>query len=187
MISTTEVVFTKAINGLGNMSIRPFNLEADIDLLYSWVSQPYAKYWGMLAYTKEQVKADYKEVGNNPNHHVYIGMLNDKPVFLMERYKASEDIIAKHYDALENDYGMHILVAPAEKRIPQFTWHVFSTVMHYFFSLPFVNRVVVEPDKHNKKIHVLNKKAGFVYEKDIELPNKTASLAFCTKESFLKA
>ena len=104
----------------------------------------------------------------------------------MERYKASEDVIAKHYDALENDYGMHILVAPAEKKIPQFTWHVFSTVMTYFFSLPFVNRVVVEPDMNNEKIHVLNKKAGFEYQKNITLSHKVASLAFCTKEAFEK-
>lgn len=184
MISTTTTIFSKEIEGLGMISIRPFDIENDIDLLYSWVTKPYAKYWGMLDLSKEQVKADYQELVENPNHHAYIGMLNNKPVFLMERYKASEDIIAKHYKAAEDDYGMHILVAPAEKRIPQFTWHVFSTVMDYFFSLPFVNRVVVEPDKNNEKIHVLNKKAGFIYQKDIELPHKIASLAFCSREDY---
>ena len=185
MVSTKEIVFTKEIKGLGVMSIRPFDIEADINLLYDWVTKPYAKYWGMLDKTIEEVKAEYQEIEDSLHHHTFIGMLNDEPVFLMERYKASEDIIAKHYEALDDDYGMHILVAPVEKRIPQFTWHVFSTVMHYFFSLPFVNRVVVEPDKNNEKIHVLNKKAGFVYQKDIELPHKTASLAFCTREGFL--
>lgn len=187
MIAAHQEVFTRTISGLGTMSIRPFDINADIELLYSWVTKPYAKYWGMLEQSIEEVRASYQEIEDNPHHDTFIGLLNGTPVFLMERYKASEDIIAKHYEALDSDYGMHILVAPAEKKIPQFTWHVFSTVMEYFFSLPYVNRVVVEPDANNEKIHVLNKKAGFVYQKEIELPYKTAALAFCTEELYKKA
>ncbi len=186
MISTSEAVFKKEIIGLGEISIRPIELKNDINTLYSWVKKPYAKYWGMLEQSKEEAFKAYQELEENPHHHTYIGMLNDEPIFLMERYKASEDVIAKHYNALENDYGMHILVAPAEKKISQFTWHVFSTIMEYFFSLSFVNRVVVEPDMNNEKIHVLNKKAGFIYDKNITLEDKIASLAFCTREDFLK-
>ncbi|WP_442267595.1 GNAT family N-acetyltransferase [Tenacibaculum sp. ZS6-P6] len=187
MISTTTVIFSKDIPDVGKMSIRPINLEEDINFLYEWVTKPYAKYWGMLGQTLAEIKQAYQEIEENKNHHTFIGLLNEVPIFLMERYKASEDEISNHYNALLDDYGMHILVAPVEKRIPQFTWHVFSTVMEYFFSLPFVERVVVEPDKNNEKIHVLNKKAGFIYEKDIELSHKIASLAFCTRESFQKA
>ncbi|WP_299680570.1 GNAT family N-acetyltransferase [uncultured Tenacibaculum sp.] len=187
MISTDTVIFSKDIPDVGKMSIRPINLEEDINFLHHWVTQPYAKYWGMLGQTIEEVKEAYQEIEDNANHHTFIGLLNNVPVFLMERYKAQEDEIAAHYNALPNDYGMHILVAPVEKRIPQFTWYVFSTIMEYFFSLPFVKRVVVEPDKNNEKIHVLNKKAGFIYDKDIELSHKIASLAFCTKESFQEA
>ncbi len=186
MMFTTETIFKKAIVGLGEISLRPINLDKDIDVLYRWVKQPYAKYWGMLNQTKEEVLNAYKELEENPNHNTYIGVLNNKPIFLMERYKATTDVIANHYNALENDYGMHILVAPAEKKISEFTWHVFTTVMEYFFSLPFVGRVVVEPDVNNEKIHVLNKKAGFIYQKNIKLDHKIASLAFCTKESFQK-
>ncbi|SNR14487.1 GNAT family N-acetyltransferase [Tenacibaculum jejuense] len=187
MISTNTVIFSKDIPNVGKISIRPIHLDEDINFLHEWLTMPYAKYWGMLEYTLDQVKQSYLEIEDNENHHAFIGLLNDVPVFLIERYKASEDVIAAHYDALLGDYGMHILVAPAEKRIPQFTWYVFSTVMEYFFSLSFVERVVVEPDKNNEKIHVLNKKAGFVYDKDIQLSDKIASLAFCTRESFQEA
>ncbi|WP_218134024.1 GNAT family N-acetyltransferase [Tenacibaculum sp. MAR_2009_124] len=182
-----QQIFSKEIEGVGRIVLRPIHLKDDIDILYSWVKQPYAKYWGMLDFSKEQVYNSYDEIEKNPHHHTYIGMLNDRPIFLMERYKASEDIIAKHYDFKLNDYGMHILVAPVEKRIPQFTWCVFSTIMDYFFSLPYVERVVVEPDANNKKIHKLNMKAGFVYQKEIKLPHKVASLAICTKQSYEEA
>jgi len=184
MVEAYQKVFSKEITGVGIISIRPFQLETDIPMLHSWVTQPYAKYWGMLEKSVEEVRAEYQEIENSPHHHSYIGMLNDTPVFLMEQYKASEDIIAKYYDVQENDYGMHVLVAPVEKRVPQFTWHVFSTIIDYFFSLPFIERIVVEPDVNNEKIHVLNKKAGFEYQKEIELSHKKAALAFCTKEMY---
>lgn len=187
MISTNQIVFSREIEGIGSISIRPIQLDSDIDTLFSWVTKPYAKYWGMLGQTIDEVKQSYQEIEENNHHHTYIGLLNDTPIFLMERYKASEDIISSHYEALDDDYGMHILVAPVEKRIPKFTWEVFRTVMEYFFSLSFVNRVVVEPDKNNDKIHLLNKKAGFVYQKEIELPHKVASLAFCTKKLYQEA
>lgn len=188
MIAAIEQqIFKKEINGLGTFVLRPLKLETDIDTIYEWVTKPYAKYWGMLSATKEDVYNAYEELERNPHHYTYIGLLNNSPVFLMERYKASEDIIANHYSAELNDYGMHVLVAPVRKKIPQFTWHVFSTIMDYFFSLPYVGRVVVEPDVNNEKIHLLNKKAGFVYQKEIELPHKVAALAICTQENYANA
>ncbi|WP_417785603.1 GNAT family N-acetyltransferase [Tenacibaculum sp.] len=187
MVQTFQKVFSKEITGLGVISIRPFQLEIDTPMLHSWVTKPYAKYWGMLDKSLEEVRAEYQEIENSPHHHSYIGMLNDTPVFLMEQYKASKDIIANYYDVQENDYGMHVLVAPVEKRMPQFTWHVFSTIIDYFFSLPQIERIVVEPDVNNDKIHTLNKKAGFEYQKEVELPHKKAALAFCTREMYQSA
>ncbi|AZJ34339.1 GNAT family N-acetyltransferase [Tenacibaculum singaporense] len=187
MVQTYQTVFSKKITGLGIISIRPFQLETDTLMLHSWVTKPYAKYWGMLEKSLEEVRAEYQEIEKSPHHYSYIGMLNDAPVFLMEQYKASEDIIANYYDVQEKDYGMHVLVAPVEKRIPQFTWHVFSTIIDYFFSVPQIERIVVEPDVNNEKIHTLNRKAGFVYQKEIELPHKKAALAFCTKTMYQSA
>ncbi|CAL2078180.1 Alcaligin biosynthesis complex, short chain [Tenacibaculum sp. 190524A02b] len=186
-IQIEQEVFSKKIVGIGVITLRPLNLKKDVEIIHNWVTQPYAKYWDMLTSTKEEVLQAYKELDENPHHHVYIGTLDDEPIFLMERYKASEDIIGELYNARLNDYGMHVLVAPVQKRIPKFTWHVFSTIMDYFFSLPYVERVVVEPDENNDKIHVLNKKAGFVYQGTIQLPNKVAALAICTREDYEKA
>lgn len=188
MNTTVEsAVFSKDIEGLGTIHLRPLDLQKDITMLHEWVTLPYAKYWDMLNHSEKEVFESYQEIENNPNHHTFIGVLDGQPIFLMEQYKASEDLIGKYYDAQPNDYGMHILVGPPQKRISNFTWHIFSTIMDYFFSLAFVDRVVVEPDANNEKIHVLNKKAGFQYEKEVELPHKRAALAFCTRESYENA
>ena len=112
-----------------------------------------------------------------------MGFFNGKPAFLVEFYKAKEDRIGAYYEAGEGDYGFHILMAPVEKRIPDFTFHVFKVIMDFMFSEDKVERLIVEPDARNEKIHVLNKRAGFEYQGVVELPEKTAHLAFCTRET----
>ncbi|WP_459212331.1 GNAT family N-acetyltransferase [Aquimarina rhabdastrellae] len=187
MNSTQTIVYSRVIKGLGCIQLRPLDMDTDITVIHDWVNKPYAKYWGMqdtsLAYVKEQ----YQEIEDNPYHDTFIGVLNDTPIFLMERYKASQDLIAQYYDAQDGDYGMHILVGPPDNYIPKFTWHVFTTIMFFLFDNKTTQRVVVEPDINNQKIHLLNTKAGFVYQKEIKLPHKTAHLAFCTSENFAKA
>ncbi len=182
-----KTLFSKRIANFGTIELRSLALERDIDIIYDWVKRPYATYWGMVGDTRDTVYETYKKLIALPYHEVYIGYYQGMPAFLMEKYKASEDRITSYYTVAEGDYGMHILVAPPKQKIHGFTWHVFTTVLDFFFSQPSVERIVVEPDINNKKIHRLNKKAGFLYQKEIELPEKTAALAFCTLPQYLKA
>jgi len=185
--NSSDIIFSRTIDGFGEVSLRPMNIEKDAEFLFDWVTRPYAKYWGMLDNTIEDVHKAYKELETRDNYQVLIGVYNNIPVFLTEVYKADKDDISKYYDAKEDDYGMHILVGPPEQQIHNFTWNVFTTVLEFMFSQSQIKRVVVEPDVRNEKIHVLNKKAGFIYDKEVQLPHKKAALAFCTRTTYKKA
>ncbi|EZH73567.1 hypothetical protein ATO12_16650 [Aquimarina atlantica] len=183
----TTTVFSRTITGLGDIHLRLLDIEKDIEIIHDWVTRPYATYWGMQEYTLEEVRLAYQEIVESGHHNAFIGILNNRPIFLMERYLAVKDPISAYYEVQEGDCGMHILVSPIKKKIPNFTWHIFSTILEYLFSDPQTHRIVVEPDVRNEKIHVLNKRAGFQYHKEIELPHKTAALAFCDKKDYEKA
>ncbi|MEW7278715.1 GNAT family N-acetyltransferase [Aquimarina sp. 2201CG1-2-11] len=183
-IEIPNSLFSRTIEGFGTINLRPFNLEQDIDIIYDWVTRPYATYWGMTTKTIEEVIQEYRTLSSLPHYEVLIGMYKGKPAFLMEKYKASEDRIASYYQVKEGDFGMHILVGPPDHKIAGFTWNVFTTIQAYFFAQPHVVRMVVEPDVRNEKIHALNKKAGFRYQKEIELPEKRATLAFCERADY---
>ncbi|MDU4290371.1 GNAT family N-acetyltransferase [Mixta calida] len=170
----------------GEFTLRPMTA-ADVPLIHRWVTQDYARFWGMQNDTLEQVAAFYQQLTADNPQAAIIGLCNGEPVFLMECYQAQQDEVGKHYPARPDDYGMHILIAPAEKPVAQFSWQVFSTVMDYLFSLPQVRRVVVEPDVRNEKIHRLNKRAGFRYQHTIDMGHKTAWLAFCQREDYQHA
>ncbi|PZL85371.1 transcriptional regulator [Pantoea sp. ARC270] len=182
---SSSVLFS-ARRPAGLFTLRPMQA-SDAPLIHSWVTRDYARFWGMQQQSLEQVAAFYQTLTAKDPKAALIGCCNDEPICLIECYRACDDEIGKFYPAAPDDYGMHILIAPASKPIRAFSWQVFSLVMDYMFSRPEVNRVVVEPDVRNEKIHVLNRRAGFRYQHTLDLGHKTAWLAFCQREDYQHA
>lgn len=163
---------------------RALDLERDVSMLLEWVTDAHAKYWGMLDVTEEDLIVTYKHLLSTPDYKVYIGEINGTATFMVESYDPKFDFIGTYYQVQDGDCGMHILVKRPKERIPGFTWHIFSSIMDFLFEHEKCKRIVVEPDVENEKIHRLNKRAGFRYQKQLFLPHKTAFLAFCTLEDY---
>jgi len=181
----TDVVFVKTIPGLGVFELRPIDMENDIPLIHNWVNRDYAIYWEMNGFSVEEVKNTYYNILEKTQ--VYIGVFNGREAFLLECYDPQNDVVGKYYASQKGDKGMHILVAPSEKSIRNFTWNIFTVILDFIFSDAKSQRIVVEPDARNHKIHLLNKRAGFVFQHVLELPHKKAHLEFCTREDYYKA
>lgn len=179
------VLFKKEIEEFGILELRLFNIELDLPIIYEWVNLEYAVYWGMNHLSYDEVKKIYENLIKNTS--VYIGLFNGEISFLLECYNPFKDNIKDYYTVREGDIGMHILVGPPKTRITGFTWNIFKFIMSFIFTDTKIQRVVVEPDIRNVKIHELNRKAGFEFQKIIVFPHKKAHLEFCTKENFIKA
>ncbi|WP_275445759.1 MULTISPECIES: GNAT family N-acetyltransferase [unclassified Halomonas] len=182
-----QLSFTHDVPGLGRFHLRAVRLPDDIALIHDWVSREYAHFWGMNGDSAAQVQAFYQAMHDSPHSQAFLGAFEDRPAFLVECYQPEHDPIGAHYPVQPGDRGMHFLVAPVETRIHRFSWGVLSTVMHLMFSAADTRRVVVEPDVNNARIHPLNRRAGFAYDRQVALPEKTAHLAFCTRAQFQAA
>jgi len=182
-----KTIFSKKIPNLSEFIIKPLELNIHAKFIHEWVNRDYARFWQMQGTSLEQVIAAYQKLQHLNDYQIYFGYFNEEPIFLLECYHPRNTVLAEKYQVEESDYGMHILIAPPERKIKSFTSYVFITVMEFIFCDKNIQRVVVEPDIRNEKIHTLNKKMGFVYEKKIILPEKEAYLAFCTREQFQKS
>jgi siderophore synthetase component/RimJ/RimL family protein N-acetyltransferase len=178
-------VFEKVVPELGTFRLRPLQSPDDLVVIHRWVSHEHARYWGLLGKSLEEVVAAYQEISRRAD--VYLGFFGPAPAFLLETYWPGRDPVGQHYDVQASDRGLHLLVAPPEQRLAGFTWAVFATAMDLLFSDPTVERIVVEPDIRNGRIHALNRRAGFRYQRVVELPGKTAHLAFCTRAHYAQA
>ncbi|TCO34272.1 RimJ/RimL family protein N-acetyltransferase [Kribbella steppae] len=182
-----EPSYRRFVAGIGTLSLRPFDLTEDVTTLHSWVTQPYAQYWGLLNASVEDVHAEYLRIERTGHHRAFLGEHDGRPAFLMERYEPAYDAVGTLYDVAPGDIGMHVLVAPPEFRIPGFTGAIFETILDSLFIDPLVDRIVVEPDVRNTKIQALNKRMGFRKHSIVDLPDKQAWLSFCTRDQYAEA
>ncbi|HVI46124.1 MAG TPA: GNAT family N-acetyltransferase [Chitinophaga sp.] len=184
-VDKTAFIYSRNIPGLGEFAFRPLAISGDIALIHDWVNRPYAQYWQMQHTTVEQVRTAYAAIIQAGHSHAYMGFYNGQPAFLWESYWAAKDPIGKYYDVQQGDYGLHLLVAPVERSIHRFTYHILRTIIDYILTDPDVRRLIVEPDIRNEKMHVLTRRVGFEYQQQVQLPQKTAYLAFCSREQYL--
>ena len=186
-MSDSGVLQARHIPGIGELAIAAFDIERHAPTAHAWLRSDHARFWGMQSLSAEQIRDYFQQLAAADDFNAFIGLHDDRPTFLMERYAPAAEAIGDHYDVQPGDVGMHVLVAPGEKRIPGFTWAVFVQIMDFLFSDPAVERVVVEPDVANEGIHPINRRAGFVYHRQVDLPGKTAWFATCTREDYAAA
>jgi hypothetical protein len=93
-------------------TFRCLDPHADAPLLHTWVTQPYASFWGMLSSTVDGVVEEYSKIQASGHHHALLGLDGGVPAFLMEEYQPSASPLAAVYAAQPGDMGMHLLVAP---------------------------------------------------------------------------
>lgn len=171
-----------------SFTFRCLDPESDAELLHSWVTRPYAAFWGMQSATVADVVEEYSTIQSSGHHHALLGLDDGVPAFLMEEYLPAFSPLAGLYAEQPGDIGMHLLVGPpAGPPRTGYTAAVMETVLDRLFAKDRVERVVVEPDARNHKIHVLNERLGFRPAGGIVLPDKQALLSFCTREAFHSA
>lgn len=188
-----QVRFARHAHGVGELALRPLRIPEDIAIVHSWVTREHARFWGMQELDVAGVEEAYRAITAPDHAETFIGLRDGQPAFLVETYHPKHEPLAAHYDAKQSDRGMHVLLAPTDKPVPGFSWEVFRTIMEFLFREPGVERVVVEPDVRNVRIHALNARAGFVPQRTIELvatpttPGKTALLSFCSRADYVVA
>ena len=176
--------FRRHLPDIGELCLRPLQVDAHAAVAHRWLSSDHAYYWGMQSLSAADVRDYFTQLAASDAGDAFIGLRDGEPAFLMERYDPAAEAIGKHYDVQPGDVGMHVLVAPTDQPIAGFTWSVFTLIMDFLFSDPATARVVVEPDASNDAIHALNRRAGFVYHRQVELPDKIAWFATCTRNDY---
>ncbi|MCW3160296.1 GNAT family N-acetyltransferase [Chryseobacterium oryctis] len=174
-------------NSSMEIGIRAFNIETDLEILYDWVNQDYAKkFWEMEGPIEQLEEAYIKHLGVDYSHP-YIGTLNGEPIFTLELYWAIKDEVGKYYPFQPGDYGFHMLIAPAKKRIKNFSYYALTMCMEHFFSYKQVKRMIGEASVEHQGTHNLITKVGCEFNKALKLPYKTSNLTFLNREMYQEA
>lgn len=169
----------------GNFVIRPLDAARDAPTLHRWFAEPRAAFWNMQDKRVDEVAAFYQAIADSAHADAWLGLdANGASVFLFESYDPAREEVGEHYAVRPGDLGMHLFVGPAATPLPGYTREVFRALMTFLFDRLDAERVVVEPDARNARIHALNRAMGFAYTKTVAFREKSAALAFCTRADF---
>ncbi|MDS1271280.1 GNAT family N-acetyltransferase [Lipingzhangella sp. LS1_29] len=180
----TETVFVRTDPCLGRFSLHHVDRASHIPLLHSWLTHPKSVFWQLGSATQADIEREFTEIEEDPHRLALLGQHDGQPAFLVERYSPQHTPLRHHYQGRTGDTGMHVLVAPTDTPRHGFTRAVLDTVMQWLFATPGVERVVVEPDVRNRKMHRLNAAVGFQIHHTIDLPDKQAYLSTCTRQQY---
>ncbi|WNF27626.1 GNAT family N-acetyltransferase [Streptomyces sp. C11-1] len=176
-------VHEQKVEGFGTVRLVPVDPAADAGLLHGWVTEERARFWGMADHTREQVQEIYEFVASLPTHHAYLALRDGVPAALFQTYEPDADPVGECYDVQPGDFGIHLLIAPAEGEgaVKGYTDALLTAFIGYVFSDPAHLRVVVEPDARNEKALARMVRVGFELGPEIKKPEKTARLAFLSR------
>jgi len=166
------------------IAFRSFDLDRDLDTIYEWVHQPYAKRFWQLNACKDELRALYTEIQTNLQTHSFVGLSNQQLVCQIDLYNTVADELKDHTEHHPGNCGLHILMLPPRQLSKGLSECMLRTFVQFYFSFPAANCLYGEPDCRNTAANMLAKKAGFHFLKQVTLTNKTANLYEITKEQF---
>ena len=182
--SARDAVYAEELTGLGHLRLIPLSPESDADLLHGWVREDRARFWGMQSMSRDEVRDIYLFVDSLDTHHAFLMALDDEPVGLFQTYEPLQDPVADAYPARPEDAGLHLLLAPATRPVPNFTATLLAGLVRFLLSDPAKDRVVAEPDARNGKAISRFVSFGFEAGAKVQLAEKDAQLVFLTRERF---
>lgn len=167
-----------AITSINGFQFRALDLKQDLPTLQSWFNQEYAQFWGMQGLNLAAIE---NLMAATQHKFALIGEWQGKALFMVELYDPAHDEVGKHYRVAPGDCGVHLIIAPPDgKPISGLSFKVMDAIAQLVLEKLAFNRLMVEPDQLNSKIHRLNSRVGIRYEKAIQLSTKAAFLGFCT-------
>lgn len=183
-LSARASVYEESLPALGRLRLLPLIPEADADLVFSWVREERARFWGMRDLSRDEVRDIYLFLDSLETHHAYLMSVEDQPVGIFQTYEPLEDPVGEAYEARPADTGLHLLLAPAERPVTNFTPTLIGGLIRFLFSDPTKDRVVAEPDARNGKVIQRLQGCGFEPGPKVQLAEKEAQLVFLTRERF---
>ena len=166
------------------IELTPVDPQTDAPLIHSWATEPRGRFWGMGDHTVEDVREVYQFLDGLTTHNAYLIRLDGEPGALVQTYQPDADPVGECYDVQPGDFGLHFMMAPPDKAVPGFTVVMMTVLADFAFRDPAVRRLVVEPDARNDKAIDRMVRFGFEPGELIELPHKTARLAFLEREVY---
>jgi hypothetical protein len=171
-------------SGQSELSLQKMNPEIDLPLVFEWVNQPYAiPFWQMNG-SYQQLADAFINMEQSYGELSLAGYRHGELVCQLDIYDPFTDPIKDCYSPLKGDMGVHLLVAPGKKPVPDFTAKLLYFLLECLFRYSGILRIIGEPDEANEAANRLLQKLSFQFHQVIQLPSKKANFYTISRNQF---
>ncbi|MEA5598164.1 GNAT family N-acetyltransferase [Rivularia sp. UHCC 0363] len=164
----------------------PVSLSEDLDKIHKWMNQDYVISFWKLGFDKDKIQQHLEKALADKHQTLYIGFIDDVPMSYWESYWTIDDVISGCYPAKKYDQGIHLLIGDRNFLGKGYALPLLRAMTFFKFKNSPTQKVIAEPDIRNKKMIYIFEKCGFVFQKEILLPDKSAALMFCKRQHFME-
>jgi len=182
------LVYSRHIPHLSSrLSFRGLDAQRDQENLHTWMNNERVNvFWGMKG-PPEAHRQLLQALLADKHAQPLIGEFDGTPFGYFDVYWAKEDKVGQHYDAIDFDRGLHMLVGDDQFRGAHRVAAWLPSLAHYaFLDEPRTERLVCEPRIDNERMIDYLLRFGFTKIGPIDFPHKKALLLILTKDAFLK-
>lgn len=191
--SNLQVVLYRTVYEEKPLRLIHLNLKEHISFMHSWANQYYTtKYWQMEG-DFIQFYNHYEAKLKEGKEIILIAYLEKIPVAQLEVYPVKGSVLNQYIKSGDANLGFHLLMAPYRELLVKLgskakgiSKAVLQCTLEYLFYNAKAENVMAEPAKENKSACILAEKAGFTFQQELKLPDKTAALYRYKRDDFLK-
>lgn len=133
----------------------------------------------------ETVYDQYKDFLNDTCTHSFTGLFKHKRICLIDVSDARVSEPGKHIRLRPNDCSMQLLMHPFLNTSADIIKNVLNTFLRYYFSFPQAQFLYATPGIHDHRACRILEGVGFIFQENIILSSKAASLYLLTRNQFL--
>lgn len=157
----------------------------DLPLLYRWMHAEHVTPQWQLNKPELELHVFFEKMLADDHQRLYLIKLDGQPVGYAEIYECRRDRIGRYYDADEHDMGIHLLFGETHVLKKGHFRPTLSMLANFIFEKsPDTDKMIIEPDCEVPAFKFAAHDLNIEKIKEIELPEKAASLLFLRKQSF---
>lgn len=167
------------------IGLRQVRYPEDIPLLYSWMHADHVIPQWQLNKPLPELKVHFEKMLADDHQRLYLVGVDGEWVGYAEVYEGARDRLARYYQSRTDDLGWHLLIGELSAFGKGHLRAIVRGISHFIFAHSPAQRIVGEPDHKVKPYEVVARELCYEPQGLIEMPEKTAMLYYCQRDTFL--
>jgi len=167
------------------ISIRPFCVSTDMELLYGWLEQQIGMQFWKKDNPRQELLQSYADILASTYSQSLLCLLDDRPACEMDVSQAPYNEVFMYLDAGKGDYALWLIMS-SYVTVRNAYANIVKACLEYLFSFEGPERVITYLPAYDEWSNHLLKNAGFEYLDTKQMLSGVVNLYECRKKRWRK-